>query len=139
MTNLGLAAATGQLMQSLVDARDEIRTMERDHRRATETLLREVMEIADGIERMHRTVPPDQAAGFQAVAAQIHELLSARDLVAFRPALGGEVDGRTCEVIATVERPGLRAGTVTAVIRSGYRAGDRIVRRAGVEIVKEQA
>lgn len=139
MTDLTVAAATGQLMQSLADARDEIRTMERDHRRATDTLLREVMEIADGIERMQRTVPPDQAAGLQAVVAQIHELLGAHDLVSFRPAVGSDVDGHTCEVIATVERPGLRAGTVTTVIRSGYRGGDRVVRRAGVEIVKEQA
>ncbi len=139
MTNHGVAAATGQMMQSLADARDELRTMERDHRRATEALLREVMEIADGIERMQRTVLPDQAVGLQAVVAQIHELLGAHDLVAFRPAVGSDVDGHTCEVIATVERPGLRPGTVTSLVRSGYRGGDRIVRRAGVEIVKEQA
>ncbi len=139
MTNHGVAAATGQMMQSLADARDELRTMERDHRRATEALLREVMEIADGIERMQQTVLPDQAVGLQAVVAQIHELLGAHDLVAFRPAVGSDVDGHTCEVIATVERPGLRPGTVTSLVRSGYRGGDRIVRRAGVEIVKEQA
>jgi molecular chaperone GrpE (heat shock protein) len=127
------------LMRALAETRDQVRVMERDHRRETEGLLVEVMDIADGVERMQKTLPPEIAAQLQAVVAQIQELLGARELVAYRPAVGSDVDGRTCEVMATVERSGLRPGTVTAVLRSGYRGGDRVVRRAGVEIVKEQA
>ncbi len=139
MSAPGIAAETGALLRALADTRDEIRQKERDHRRTTDALLREVMDVADGVERLHKTMPPDQAIALQAVVAQIHELLASHELVAFRPAVGSDVDGRSCEVMATVERTGLRPGTVTAVIRSGYRGGDRIVRRAGVEIVKEQA
>ena len=134
-----MRAEIGVLMRALSDRRDEIRLLEREHRRSAEGLLLEVMEVADGVERMQQVVSPDQAAALQAVVAQIHELLSSRELIAFRPVVGSDVDGRTCEVMATVETGGLRPGTVTAVVRSGYRGGDRIVRRAGVEIVKEPA
>ncbi len=137
MSGEGVPAEIGALMRALSEARDEIRNMEREHRRSAEALLREVMEVADGVERMQKSMPPDEAAALQAVVAQIHELLGSRELIAFRPAVGSDVDGRTCEVMATVETGGLRPGTVTAVIRSGYRGGDRVVRRAGVEIVKE--
>ena len=139
MSTKGVPASINDLMRALAESRDEVRVMQRDHRRATDALLREVMDIADGVERMQKTIPPDQATSLQAVVAQIHELLGSHELVAFRPAVGSDVDGRTCEVMATAARPGLRAGTVTAVVRSGYRGGDRVVRRAGVEIVKEQA
>ena len=50
-----VAAATGRLMRLLADARDETREMERSHRRTTDALLREIMEVGDGIERVQRT------------------------------------------------------------------------------------
>ena len=138
MSGNGVPASISDLMRALAESRDEVRDLERVHRRATEVVLREIMDIADGVERIQKSVPHDQATALHAVIAQIQELLGSHELVVFRPAVGSDVDGRTCEVMATVERSGLRAGTVTAVIRSGYRGGDRVVRRAGVEIVKEQ-
>lgn len=139
MTTPSVSAGIADLMRALAEARDQVRDMQRDHRRETEGLLREVMDIGDGVERLQKTLPPEVAVQLQAVVAQVQEFLGGRGVVAFRPSVGSDVDGRTCEVMATVERAGLRPGTVTTVIRSGYRGADRVIRRAGVEIVKEQA
>lgn len=139
MTTRGVSDGVADLMRALAESRDQIREMQRDHRREIEALLREVMDIGDGVERLQRTVSPEMSVQLQAVVAQVQELLGAQGVVAFRPAVGSDVDGRTCEVMSTVEKSGLRPGTVTTVIRSGYRGGDRVVRRAGVEIVKERA
>lgn len=126
------------LMRRAAEARELAETSEREHRRDMEAVLREVMEVGDGVERLRRGAPDAQSTALGAVVAQIQELLAAHGLVAFRPAVGSQIDGRTSEVMATVDEPGLRAGMVTAVVRSGYRSGERVVRRAGVEAVKEQ-
>ena len=139
MSGADVRASIGSLMQSIAAAEEAVGDQERSHRREIEGLLREVMDIADSLERMQRTATPAEAASLQAVVAQVQELLSSRSILAFRPAVGSQVDGRLCEVMATVVRPGMTPGTVTYVVRSGYRGGERIIRRAGVETVKEQA
>ena len=82
----------------------------RDHRRATDTLLREVMDVADGIERMHKPCRLTRRSRSRLSSHRSTSCSRAHELVAFRPAVGSDVDGHSCEVIATVERPGLRAG-----------------------------
>jgi molecular chaperone GrpE (heat shock protein) len=136
VTGPDIQGSVSALLNEIAAQAEQLTDQERDHRRAIDSLLRHVLEIADGIERM-QVAQPAAAAGLQALGAQVQELLADQGLAAFRPAVGSEADGRTCEVLATVATPGLRPGTVTSVIRTGYRGGDRIVRRAGVEIVRE--
>ena len=114
-----------------------VEATQRDRRRERDEILREVLEIADGIERLQFSANPEVGSALATVLVQVNELLLGHDLVSFRPKLGDVVDGRTCEVMASVSIPGLRPGAVTRVLRAGYKLGDRTIRRAGVEVVKE--
>lgn len=130
-------AAISELMVYGADLRDRIEQGERDHRRELDALLREIAEIADGMERLRAVATPEAAQLLVAVAKQVEELLVGHGVSGYRPTVGDQVDGLTCDVMATVTNQSLRAGTVTRVLRDGYRQGERLVRRAGVEVVKE--
>lgn len=137
MTEHNVQNAVHTLLNEVVARKEEINDQKREHLSTIDALMRQVIEISDGIERIQVALPI-VAPSLQAVIAQVHELLADQGLISFRPAVGSEVDGRTSEVLATVSNPGLRPGTVTSVVRSGYRGEDRLIRRAGVEIVREQ-
>jgi molecular chaperone GrpE (heat shock protein) len=116
---------------------EELEAAARDRRREHDRIIREIVEIADGIERLSWKAPPGTTEMLGSILQQIHEVLLAQGISNFRPKVGDLVDGKTCEVMATTEAQGLRAGAVSRVLRAGYQMGDRVVRRAGVEVVKE--
>lgn len=117
--------------------RDRIDDAERNHRRELDGLIGEIAEIADGLARLRAVATPAAAAQLGTVLQQVEELLAGHGVSVFRPAVGDQVDGLACDVIATVTDPNLLAGAITRVLQAGYRQGDRVVRRAGVEVVKE--
>jgi molecular chaperone GrpE (heat shock protein) len=117
--------------------RERIDDAERNHRRELHGLIGEIVEIADGVERLRAVATPEAAAQLGTVLQQVEELLVGHGVSVYRPAVGDQVDGLACDVMATVTNPNLRAGTVTRVLRAGYRQSERVVRRAGVEVVKE--
>lgn len=133
----GLQPAIASLTRERAELVAQLQDAERDHRRELDAFLREIVEIADGVERLRAVAGPEVGSQLGTVGQQIEELLLGHGVSAFRPAPGDMVDGLTCEVMATLVRPGLRAGTVSRVLRAGYRHGERIIRRAGVEVVKE--
>ena len=137
MTDHELRRSVEELMAGQADLRTKAEDVERSHRRDRDNLLRQILEIADGVERS-RALSRGECTNFlDAIAQQIEETVVDQGLVAFRPTVGEQVSGLTHEVMATVVNAALRPGSITRLIRAGYRDGQRIVRRAGVEIVKE--
>lgn len=116
---------------------EELEVATRDRRRDHDRVLREIVEVADGIERLRWSAQPETSEMLGSILQQIQEVLAGQGVSTYRPGVGDVVDGRTCEVMATTSGAGLRAGAVTRVLRAGYEMGDRIIRRAGVEVVKE--
>jgi molecular chaperone GrpE (heat shock protein) len=141
VTSAGIEGSVRSAVESLyIDnsrLREQLDDMNREHRRDRDALLREVIEIADGVERLRMMADAESGMQLGAILLQLEEFLTGQGLSAFRPAIGDSVDGRDSEVMATITGAGLRPGMVTRVLRPGYRQAGRMVRRAGVETVKE--
>jgi molecular chaperone GrpE len=135
-----LAAVEDRYVRARADLENYRKRTERDlERRARELadgLLREWLEVVDSVERALTAEPDPRAAeGLQALLEQMDSILARRGVTRFGEP-GEQFDPERHEAIAVVPGSGLPAGTVAGVARSGYAAGDRVLRPAQVAVAR---
>jgi molecular chaperone GrpE len=123
--------------------RRSAREVEEARRSAEESVLLEIIGFLDDLERgldSARSAGADAAwtQGIELVAQRMRDVLGRAGVVILDP-LGKPFDPREHEAMLELESPGAAPGTVTAVIRNGYRRGDRILRAARVAVAGENS
>jgi molecular chaperone GrpE len=116
------------------------RDLERRVREQADELLRGWLEVVDSVERALAFERQDAEAadGLRAVLEQMQAILARRGVVRIGE-VGEQFDPERHDAIAVVAQPGSTAGAVAEVARSGYSAGDRILRPAQVVVVRPPA
>ena len=123
--------------------RRSAREVEEARRSAEESVLLEIIGFLDDLERgldSARSAGAEAAwtQGIELVAQRMRDVLGRAGVVILDP-LGKPFDPREHEAMLELESPGAAPGTVTAVIRKGYRRGDRILRAARVAVAGENS
>jgi molecular chaperone GrpE len=109
-----------------------VREMERRVQEARDALLREWLEALDSVERALRMESGGTLAeGMQAVLEQMEAIL-ARHGVQRLGAVGEQFDPERHEAVGVRETDEVPDRTVVEVVRSGFAAGDRVLRPAQV-------
>jgi molecular chaperone GrpE len=135
-----LAATDDRLKRALADL-DNYRKragseVERRVTEGRETLLRELLEPLDNIERALQAADHSPLAqGVQSVFDQMEALL-ARHGARRIDAVGAPFDPMRHEALAVRETDDVPDGTVVDVARSGFAIGDRVLRPAQVVVAK---
>jgi molecular chaperone GrpE (heat shock protein) len=115
--------------------------------RADDPLIRDLLLVVDSCTRIARSwdvaataTPRDVADALRAVASEVEHVLTRVGVEAFAPEPGEMFDRRQARA-ARVERVDDPAGSgqVTAVVRSGYRSGERVIRYAEVVVAQGPA
>jgi molecular chaperone GrpE len=104
------------------------RELEQRSRERSDELLRAWLEVVDSIERaLAFEAQPHAADELRAVLEQMQGLL-ARYGVTRLGEVGERFDPELHEAVAVVPEGETEPGTIAAVTRSGYAAGDRVIR-----------
>lgn len=136
MSNGDLRSAITGLMKGSVDRDIALEDLQRAHQQQMDAVLREFIEVADGIARSKSADDRHLRDLINAIEDQVDEALVGLGVTKFRPTIGKLAGGVEQEVMSSRPVPGVRPGTITRVIRDGYRNGDRVIRRAGTEVAK---
>jgi molecular chaperone GrpE len=136
-----LAATDDRLKRALADLdnyrKRAGREVERRVTDARETLLRELLEPLDNIERALQAADHSPLAqGLQGVFNQMEALL-ARHGAQRIAAVGDPFDPTRHEAVAVRETDDVPDGTVVDIVRSGFAIGDRVLRPAQVVVAKK--
>jgi molecular chaperone GrpE (heat shock protein) len=139
----GLVEAVGLLRDQLeIVHRRNDELSEQARSRADEPLVRDLVLIADAAARTARdwtdretAEPADVAAALDAVADDLRRTLARVGVEAFEPEPGTPFDRRTATVLRVEPAAeGQPSGRVVAVVRPGYRSGERVIRYAEVVV-----
>jgi molecular chaperone GrpE len=103
---------------------------------AKAALATDLLPVLDDIERAG--AHGDLTGAFKAVADKLAEALAKAGLTPFGEA-GEAFDPSVHEAVAHDTSPDVTGPTVTAVLRHGYRFGDRVVRAALVAVTDHEA
>jgi molecular chaperone GrpE len=131
-----------RLLRSLADFENyrkrSRREQEETARRATDSLLLEMLEVLDDFERGFAHAAEAGSTGGLGEGMEI-TLRSFRDLLARRgvremEALGEAFDPNRHEAVMEEKAAGAASGSVTRVLRKGYLQGDRVLRPARVAV-----
>ena len=109
---------------------------------ARESVLRDLLEVSDNLERATEApvagngAPVDGAAVLKGVALVLRVLQQKLERHQVRPfeARGLPFDPRQHEAISRVESADVPAGSVAAELQTGYRIGDKLLRPALVSV-----
>jgi molecular chaperone GrpE len=118
-------------------------TQTESENKARESVLKDVLEIADNLERATGAQGPgggpgagDPAAvlkGVNLVLRLLQQKLERHDVRPFE-AMGQPFDPRLHEAISRVESVDVPAGSVAAELQKGYKIGERLLRPAMVSV-----
>jgi molecular chaperone GrpE len=139
-----LAAAEDRYLRARADLDNYRKRAERElDRRAQEQadeLVRAWLEVIDSVERALALEQEDPAfvEALSAFLAQMDAIL-ARQGVTRIGEVGSAFDPQLHEAIAVVPDSGSAPGTIAGIARSGYSAGDRILRPAQVTVARPPA
>ncbi|HLK90081.1 MAG TPA: nucleotide exchange factor GrpE [Polyangia bacterium] len=106
---------------------------------AKESVLRDVLEVVDNLERAAKSsgdAPADGAAvmkGVSLVLRLFQQKLERYDVKPFEVA-GQPFDPRQHEAVSRVESASVPAGSVVTELQKGYRVGERLLRPALVSV-----
>jgi molecular chaperone GrpE len=139
-----LAAAEDRFLRARADLenyRKRVdRELERRLREEIDDVLREWLEAVDSVERALALQPDGSADAddLRAVLEQMEAILARRGV---RPVgeAGAPFDPELHEAVAVVPSADQPAGTIAEIARSGYTAGDRIIRPAQVVVTRPPA
>jgi molecular chaperone GrpE len=139
-----LAAAEDRYLRARADLDNYRKRAERElERRAQEhgdELVRAWLEVVDSVERAlaleHEN--PALTEALRAFLSQMEAIL-ARQGVTRIGEVGSAFDPELHEAIAVVPDSGTAPGTIAGVARSGYSAGDRVLRPAQVTVARPPA
>jgi molecular chaperone GrpE len=101
-----------------------------------ERILKDVLEIADSLERAATTSATDASAvqkGVELVLRVLQQKLERHEVRAF-PSKGETFDPRLHNAISRVESDDVPAGAVAVELQKGYRIGDKLLREAMVSV-----
>lgn len=99
-------------------------------------LIAQLLPVLDDIDRAEEH--GDLSGPFKAVADKLVSTLQAQGLQAFG-AIGDSFDPAVHEAVQHTTSPDVHKPTVTAVLRRGYRFGDRVLRAALVAVTDAEA
>jgi len=113
------------------------RTTEDLIQEAKSSLLRDILSVADDLDRTLAALdsgsdPRSAREGVQLMRNRLDTLLQTRGVRAI--ATDGVFDPRWHEAVAARPRADVPAGTITAELQPGYRWGDDVLRAARVEV-----
>ena len=139
-----LAASEDRHLRARADLDNYRKRAERElDRRAQEQadeLVRAWLEVIDSVERAlaleHEN--PALVEALRALLAQMEAIL-ARQGVTRIGEVGSAFDPELHEAVAVVSDSGSAPGTIAGIARSGYSAGDRVLRPAQVTVVRPPA
>jgi len=110
--------------------------------RQTDALLRDVLPLADNLERALAHNNGDTAAeglheGVRLTLKALNAMLAKYDVQAM-PARGQPFDPARHEAVSVIQHPEVAPGTIAQVEQTGYMVGDRVLRPARVVVAAEQ-
>ena len=110
-------------------------------KRATESMLRQLLPVLDDLELAFKNVPEgvpgeDQAwlKGFEQIQQKLLEILSSSEVEPL--AKSGEFDPNQHEAISNEPSEDVPSGHIIQTLRTGYRIQDRILRPALVRVAQ---
>lgn len=143
------ASLKDQLLRAMAETENVRRRAQRERedtlKYAAVPVIRDLLGVADNLQRALESVPEELAAENEqvknlrlGVEMTRNELEAVFERHAIRPieALGAKLDPHLHEAMYEVEDPSKPAGTVVQVIQAGYRLHDRLLRPARVGISK---
>lgn len=135
-----LEERTGDLQRVTAEYTNYRRRVERDRQRVIATAKAQVtgdlLTVLDDIERAE--AHGDLSGAFKAVADKLVTGLTAHGLESFGTT-GDEFDPEVHEAVQHSTSPEVQRPTVTAVLRRGYRLGERVLRPAMVGVTDAEA
>jgi len=144
-----VASLKDQLLRAIAETENVRRRSQRERedsvKYAAAPIIRDLLGVADNLQRALESVPEELAAENEVVSnlrlgVQMtqKELMSAfeRHQIRIINPLGEKLDPHFHEAMFEIEDPEQPAGTVVQVIQAGYRLHDRLIRPARVGISK---
>lgn len=144
-----VAGLKDQLLRAVAESENVRRRAQRDREEslkyAAAPVVRDLLTVADNLQRALESVPQEQLADSEpvrnlrlGVEMTLKELQSVFDRHGIRviDPLGERLDPHSHEAMYEVEDPSKPAGTVVQVIQPGYRLHDRLLRAARVGVAK---
>jgi len=112
--------------------------------RADDPLIRDLVALVDSCARTARSwaerdtaESADVAAALTGVADDVRQVLARAGVEPFAPEPGDAFDRRSAQVVRVEPTDDLASsGRVAAVVRPGYRSGERVLRYADVVVFK---
>lgn len=107
---------------------------EKEIQRATESLVERLIDVRDNLKRaLDQDEDTDIRGGVETTLEQFDQELERENVSPIEPDVGGEVDPRNHEVLATItgETP---EGTIAEVHRPGYEMAGKVLRPAQVAV-----
>lgn len=138
-----------QLLRALAETENQRRRSQREReeavRYAAAPLLRDLLAVADNLQRALDSVPEDTAdqngalktllEGVQLTQRELQTVFERHGIVKLDP-LGERLDPHRHEAMFEVPDPDQPSGTIVQVVQSGYLLHDRLLRPARVGVAK---
>jgi molecular chaperone GrpE len=144
-----VASLKDQLLRAMAESENVRRRAQRDRedslKYAAAPVIKDLLGVADNLERALQSVPEEQMAeneptknlrlGVEMTLRELQSVFERHSIKTINP-LGERLDPHLHEAMYEVEDPTKPAGTVVQIIQSGYRLHDRLLRPARVGIAK---
>jgi len=144
-----LAELRDQLLRALAEGENQRRRGQREReeavRYAAAPMLRELVPVADNLQRALESVPPDAAErddtlrtlleGVQLTQRELQAVFERHGIVRLDP-MGERLNPHHHEAMFEVPDPNQPSGTIVQVVEPGYLLHDRLLRPARVGVAK---
>ncbi len=144
-----VATLKDQLLRAIAETENVRRRAQRDREEAIKyggvSLLRDIIGVADNLERALEAMPQDTAAadeavqsvltGVQLIERELNSVLDRHKVERLEP-LDLPFDPHLHEAMFELPDPSKPSGTVVQVMQRGYRLHDRLLRPARVAVAK---
>lgn len=143
------ASLKDQLLRAMAETENVRRRAQRERedsvKYAAVPVIKDMLSVADNLQRALESVPEDVAAeneqmknlrlGVEMTRKELQAVFERHAIRTINP-LGDKLDPHLHEAMYEVEDPSKPAGTVVQVVQAGYRLHDRLLRPARVGISK---
>jgi len=144
-----VASLKDQLLRAMAETENVRRRAQRERedslKYAAAPIVKDLLAVADNLQRALESVPEDQVAeneqmknlhlGVEMTQKELQSVFERHGIRTINP-LGERLDPHLHEALYEIEDPAKPAGTVMQIIQSGYRLHDRLLRAARVGISK---
>lgn len=142
-----VASLKDQLLRAMAETENVRRRAQRDRedslKYAGVPVIKDVLGVADNLQRALESVPQDQLAddgpmqnlrlGVEMTLRELQSVFERHGIKIIEP-MGERLDPHLHEALYEVEDPSKAAGTVVQIIQPGYRLHDRLLRPARVGV-----